>query len=114
MRHFDAMRSKSCPASLTAHETQNKTCNQRKNAIDWANRSLWVHNNILQFLPYQMMYFKTTLLSGQQESGQQESGKSGALPCGSWTFANVTSKRAKLIQTTGKMLRVTVPAGDGQ
>ena len=30
MRYFDAMRSKSCSASLTAHETQHKTCNQLK------------------------------------------------------------------------------------
>ena len=63
MRYFDAMKSKSCPASLTAHETQHKTCNQRKNAIAWANRSVWVHHNLLQLLPYYMLYCRTTLLS---------------------------------------------------
>ena len=65
MRYFDAMKSKPCPASLTARETQHKTCNQRKNAIAWANKSVWVHHNLLQILPYYMLYFKTTLLSGQ-------------------------------------------------
>ena len=47
-------------------QTQHKMCNQHKNAIDWANRSVWVHHNLLQFLPYYMymLYFRTTLLSG--------------------------------------------------
>ena len=40
--------------------------------------------------------------------------KSDATLCDSWTLANVTSKYAKLIQTTGKMPRAIVPAGDGQ
>ena len=48
------------------------------------------------------------------DNWRQESGKSGALFCGSRTRANVTSKHAKFIQTTQKMPRVIVPAGDGQ
>ena len=40
MQYFDAMRSKSCPVSLTAHQTQHKTCNQCKNTFAWANRSV--------------------------------------------------------------------------
>ena len=53
MRYFDVMRSESYPASLTAHEAQpDKTCNGRKNAVPWAKRSVWVHQNLLQFLPY--------------------------------------------------------------
>ena len=66
MRYFDSLRSKSCPASLTAHETQNtcNTCSQCKNAIAWANRSVLVHHNLPQFLPYYTLYFRTILLSG--------------------------------------------------
>ena len=44
----------------------------------------------------------------------RESGNSGAPLCGSKTHAKMTLKHAKLIQTTGKMLRVIVPPGDGQ
>ena len=48
------------------------------------------------------------------DNGRPESNKSGALFCGSRTQANVTSKHAKFIQTTQKIPRVIVPAGDGQ
>ena len=44
----------------------------------------------------------------------RESGNSGAPLCGSKTHAKMTLKHAKLIQTTGKILRVIVPPGDGQ
>ena len=65
MRYFNAIRSKSCPVSLTAHQTQHKTCNQCKNAFAWANRSVWVHHNLLQFLPYYTLYFRTTLFNNK-------------------------------------------------
>ena len=48
------------------------------------------------------------------DNWRPKSNKSGALFCGSRTRANVTSKHAKFIQTTQKMPRVIVPAGDGQ
>ena len=41
----------SWPVSLTARQTYHKMCDQRKNAIAWASRSVWVHHNRLQFLP---------------------------------------------------------------
>ena len=44
----------------------------------------------------------------------RESGNSDAPLCGSKTHAKMTLKHAKLIQTTGKILRVIVPPGDGQ
>ena len=56
MRYFDAIRSKSCPAFLPDHETQHKTFNQRKNAIALANKYVWIHHNLFQFLPYHMLY----------------------------------------------------------
>lgn len=52
--------------------------------------------------------------SPRNNDGQQESRKSDAPLCGSWTLANVTSKCAKLIQTTGKTPEVIVTAGDEQ
>lgn len=52
--------------------------------------------------------------SPRNNDGQQESRKSDAPLCGSWTLANVTSKCAKLIQTTGKTPQVIVTAGDEQ
>ena len=52
--------------------------------------------------------------SPRNNDGQQESRKSDAPLCCSWTLANVTSKCAKLIQTTRKTPEVIVTAGDEQ
>ena len=38
-------------------------CNQRKNAIAWANRPVWVHRILVEFLPYYMLKLRTPLLS---------------------------------------------------
>ena len=48
------------------------------------------------------------------EVNWRESGNSDATLCGSKTHAKMTLKHAKLIQTTGKILRVIVPPGEGQ
>ena len=47
MRYFDAMRSEACPVSLTAHQTQHKTCKQHKNAIVWADIDPDIANDIV-------------------------------------------------------------------
>ena len=45
---------------------------------------------------------------------REKSGNSGAPLCGLKTHAKMTLKYAKFIQTTGKMLCVNVPPGEGQ
>ena len=52
--------------------TQQKTCNQCKNAIAWANRSGWIHHSVLQYIIIVtillcstcFLYFRRTPLSG--------------------------------------------------
>ena len=67
MRYFDARRNAAYPVSLTVHQAlaQHKSCNQRESAIAWAHISVWVHRNLVQFLPYYMLNFRTPIISGQ-------------------------------------------------
>jgi len=111
-----AKNSNICPSETTyQHKETRKKCKktnqaaiiqwQRQRLMDKPHRKPWPKSKTSNISKHSPSLLHHTFLLGRARFTAQPL---------SALLANVTSKRVKLTQTSGKMLRVNVPSGDGQ